>query len=31
MGPLSLAPGQYSVMIQAGGADADYHFTVKQS
>ncbi|OBJ35302.1 hypothetical protein A5621_17450 [Mycobacterium colombiense] len=31
MGPLSLAPGQYSVRIQAGGTDADYHFTVKQS
>ncbi|OBH63595.1 hypothetical protein A5685_21615 [Mycobacterium colombiense] len=30
IGPLSLAPGQYSVRIQAGGTDADYHFTVKQ-
>jgi hypothetical protein len=31
MGPLSLAPGQYSVRIQASGTDADYRFTAKQS
>lgn len=31
LGPLSLAPGQYSVRIQAGGTAADYRFTVKQS
>jgi hypothetical protein len=30
MGPFSLAPGQYSVRVQAGGADADYRFTVNR-
>jgi hypothetical protein len=27
VGPLSLAPGQYDVLIEAGGEDADYRFT----
>lgn len=31
MGPLSLAPGRYSVRIEAGGAAADYHFAAKHS
>jgi hypothetical protein len=31
MGPLSLAPGKYSLVIEAGDTDADYKFTAKQS